>query len=343
VSAGDSDALAGREMLRVRNGRGDATTIEDAVIVYVWGSRGILRATQDGLDELRAVSAEAVALHDGTARLLAELEPAAKVVRDGLPDARLWVGLGIDGTIDAYRAGKLSAQQVIARYTLVAALCQRLGVEVLVLNGEGKWALEPGDVRTRDDMRALADQLGRAMRVAAPDVVLALSSFGRLGYHARVRPLIEGLTPHCSIFTGQSYAARAGDVKPGVLPAVIAADERSQDATERQGWHRDDTSEGGEDDSHDDLDRIPTVQAHKTAPLDLARVLVARPFVLVWSVPTIAEGGRADAQGLEAMRVAAAIRRYAPPRVENFQRAHGLKADGVLGPITYARALAASP
>jgi hypothetical protein len=340
MGAGDSDALAGREMLRVRNGRGDAVTVLDAIVVYVWGSRGVLRATQDGLDELRAVDAQCVALHSGTADLLANLEPAAKVVREGLPGVRLWVGLGIDGTIDAYRAGKLNAQQVIARYTQVARLCQRLGAEVLVLNGESKWAIERGDVRTRDDIRALADQLGRAIRVEAPDVVLALSSFGRLGYHANVRPLIEGLTPHCSFFTGQSYAARPGPVRPGLLPAVIAADERSQEATERQGWHRDDTSESGEDDSHDDLDRVPTVQAHKTAPLDLARLLVERPFVLVWSVPTIAEGGRADAAGLEAMRVAATIRRYAPPRVANFQRANGLKADGVLGPITYARALA---
>lgn len=344
MGAGDSDSLAGRSFLRVRSGNGEETSIIDAITVYVWGSKGVLKATRDGLNELRAVEASCVALHDGTARLLAELEPSTKLVREALDkhDVRVWCGLGIDGTIASYRAGKLTAAQVVTRYAEVATLCQRLGIEVLVLNGEGKWALSTGDVRTRDDMRALADMLGRAMAAAAPDVVLALSSFGALGYHADVRPLIEGLTPHCSVFTGQSYAARPGPVKPGVLPSVIARDERSQEATERQGWLRDDTSDAdGDDDSADDLDRIPTVQAHKTAKIDLARLLVARPFVLVWSVPTIAEGGRADADGIEAMRVARVLRGYLT--VADFQRHHGLKADGVLGPVTYAKALSVAP
>lgn len=340
MSAEDSAELAVRRTLLVRDGAGNERTLLDAIVLYAWSSKGVLRAACNGLDEMRMVQASCVALHSGTADLLSGLEPAVKVVRDGLGAraVRVWVGLGIDGTIAAYRAGKLSASQVVTRYAQVAALCQRLGVEVLVLNGEGKWALTKGDVRTSADMRSLADQLGRAMRAAAPDVVLALSSFGALGYHADVRPLIEGLTPHCSLFTGQSYAARPGPVQPGVLPDVLVRDERSQEATERQGWMRDDTSTDGADDSADDLDRIPTVQAHKTATIDLARALVQRSHVLVWSVPTIAEGGRADASGLEAIRVAQTIRGWAS--VEAFQRAHGLKADGVLGPLTYAAALA---
>ena len=339
MSDGDSDVLAGRLLLNVRNGRGEPCRLLDDVVIYAWSERGVLAAARDGLDELRAANATAVALHGGTADLLANLRPAVKVVRDGLGEGvRVWVGLGIDGTIASYRAGKLTAEQVVTRYAAVAALAEALGVEVLVLNGEGKWALAKNDARTSVDMQALADALGRAVSKAAPSVVLALSSFGRLGMHADIRALIEGLTPHCSIFTGQSYAARKGDPQPGVLPAILEADERSQLATIRQRWMRGDVP--GEDDPHDDLDRMPSVQSHKTVPLDLARALCRFPMVLVWSVPTIAEGGRTDAKGLEALRVAAAIRRYQWPYVETFQRANGLKADGVLGPKTYAQALA---
>lgn len=340
MSAGDSDALAGRLMLNVVTGAGDETSLLDDVVIYAWSERGVLAAARDGLDELRASKASTVALHGGTADLLANLRAASKVVRDGLgEDLRLWLGLGIDGTIAAYRAGKLTAEQVVKRYAEVAALAEALGTEVLVLNGEGKWALQQSDVRTAADMRALAGALGLAVRRAAPSVVLALSSFGRLGHHADIRPLIEGLTPHCSIFTGQSYAAKAGPVQPGVLPKILELDERSQLATIRQRWMRADVPGVDGDDPYDDLDRVPSVQAHKTAPLDLARALCRYPMVLVWSVPTIAEDGRADALGLEAMRVAAAIRRYAWPYIETFQRANGLKPDGVLGPRTYAQAL----
>ena len=162
--------------------------------------------------------------------------------------------------------------------------------------------------------------------------------------HANVLALIEGFTPYCGALSGQSYSARKGPVKPGVLPGVLARDEKSQEATERQGWHRADETEG--EDSPDDLDRFPTVQSHKTAPSDLCTVLCERTHALVWSVPMISESGRTDAEGLAALRAAAAIRRECgagPGTVRRFQAAHGLEPDGRAGPLTRAAAIGGEP
>jgi len=333
--------------IKCRNGRGDEVTINPALVVYVWGTKGIARAARDSIDELTSIRPDAVCLHGGTADLLANLERSLTVLRVALADhnreeARYWVGVGIDGSLDAWHAGKLSGPQVIERHAQLARLLARLGVEVIVLNGEGKWALRSGSTRSAADVRALASAVGRAYSMHAPSCVLALSSFGALGYHSDVRAMIEGLTPSCSIFTGQSYAARPGEVAKGVLPAVIARDEKSQGATERQGWIRPDVK--GED-SPDDLDRLPTVQAHQTHPSDLCTLLCERPHVLVWSVPMIAEGGRADAEGVAAMRAASVIRAECgsgPDAVREYQRAHGLEVDGRAGPATRGAALRVS-
>lgn len=328
--------------LLCRTGRGDAIRVNPACVLYVWSGAGLLAAARASLDELAYVGPDAVCLHSGTADLIASLAASWATIQrahgtDRVP-LRLWVGVGIDGAIEAWQQGKLTGEQVIARHVAVAKLLATLGVEVVVLNGESKWALIKDSKRSTADVRALADAIGRAYNEHAPDCVLALSSFGRLGYHSDVRALIEGLTPRCSIFTGQSYAARPGAPKPGVLPAVIEADGKSQNATVKQRWMRADVAgDASTSDSADDLDRLPTVQAHKTHAPDLERGVIALPHVLVWSVPTIAEGGRADQEGLDALRVACAIRRAGG--VREFQRMYGLKDDGVLGPLTRAKAM----
>lgn len=324
--------------LRVRNGAGDERTLNPTLAVYVWSTKGCAVAARDSVDELTRCRPDAVVLHGGTADLLANLPRALTVLRVALDDPqradlRYWVGVGIDGALDAWHAGKLSAAQVVARHVEVARLLERSGIEVAVLNGEGKWAIRAGSIRKREDVLALASAVGHAYATHAPSVVLALSSFGALGYHADVRALIEGLTAHCSLFTGQSYAARPGEVVKGVLPAILERDERSQGATVRQGWMRDDASP----DTADDLDRVPTVQFYQTHPSDLCTVLVQRAHIAGWAFPTLREGGRADESGLEALQAALAIRAEHGCGVEAiraFQRAHRLAVDGRAGPET---------
>lgn len=343
---GDSNIFA--HALWMRSGDGQPRYISPCLAAYVWTASTTLDvAARDAVDELVRIRPNVVIPHAGTGALLRYLPRAvgtllsALDVRD-LPPVRLWVGVGIDGTLDAWHAGKLSDAQVLARHVEVAQMIATMGVEAIVLNGESKWAIRAGSIRKTADVRRLADALGKTYATHAPECVLLLSSFGALGYHSDVRALIEGLTPHCGAFTGQSYAARPGEVIKGVLPAILERDERSQEATERQSWMRPDEPEANGDESADDLDRLPTVQAHKTHPSDLCTVAVELPHVLVWSVPTIKEGGRADEEGLQALEAASAIRREVgtgPGAVARFQRAHGLAVDGRAGPATRAESL----
>lgn len=345
--SGDANVFAGA--IDVRTGGGSETYLNPALVAYVWDTSGnCAEAARESVDELVRVWPDAVCPHGGTSDLLANLPGALDVLRKALArpdrsDPECWVGVGIDGMLDAWQAGKLTDAQVIARHRQVAQLLERLGVRVAVLNGEGKWALASGSVRTLKAIHALASAIGQTYREHAPSVVLMLSSYGRLGMHARVRALIEGLTPHCSAYTGQSYAARAGEVKRGILPTILELDERSQNATVRQGWMRPDVAgDAHTTDTPDDLDRIPTVQAHKTNTTDLCTALCERYHVLVWSVPTIKEGGRADEEGLQALEAASRIRAAVGPGpgcVRRFQKAHGLAEDGIAGPLTRAAAL----
>lgn len=330
--------------LAVRTGDGTQRALAPALIGYVWGERGLAESTRLALDDLRTWRPDAVCLHGGTTELLADLRRCVAAVRlagDAIGwRPRIWVGIGIDGGVQAYRKGTRTAESLATRYAEVARLAGELGAEVLVPNGEGRWAEERGDVRTRGDVRALADSVGRAIRTAAPGAVLALSSFGALGYHADVRALIEGLTPHCSLFTGQSYVVVPGGAAKGALDHALARDDRSQEATVREGWIRADDREG--EDSPDDLDRIPSVQAYKTPPTDLCRVASERPHLLCWSLPLLDEGGRADEAGMQALTAARVIRAEVgagPGAVARYQRAHGLEADGSPGPVTRAHAL----
>ena len=345
---GDGNIFKGA--LIVRTGDGSETHINPCIAAYVWHPGGIAEGVRLSIDNLRELRPDAVVLHSGTADLLANLRRAVAATRLALdgPGQSLdvWVGLGIDGTIEAWRNGKLTNAQVVTRYTAVATLCEAIGwIKVLVLNGESKWALKPGNARSVADVKQLAHELGEAMVKAAPSIVFALSSFGRLGHHADVRALIEGLTPHCSVFTGQSYAARPGAPVKGVLPAILKKDESSQEATERQGWLRPDDVDADGDDVADDLDRVATVQGHKTNPTDLCKAACERYHIIVWALPMLDEHGRFDREGLDAIRAALAIRRHwtgaGPGSVAAYQREVGLvPIDGVPGKGTRAHALA---
>lgn len=332
--------------LAVRTGDGSPAVLPPALVLYAWGAKGISAALRDGFDELRAVRPDALAIHGTTADLSANLvksvaDFARRSIAARYAVPRLWVGVGIDGTVSAWRRGQLATSQVLERHRAVARAVAKITAEAVIANGEAAWARDSQTTRTRDEIRDLAQRIARVYREECPRAVLGLSTFGRLGAHADVRPMIEGFSSSCSLLTGQSYAAEPGPVVPGRLPTRLAADERSQLATVREGWMRADLSAAdGADVDPDDLDRLPTIQAHKVYKIDTARVASERSHVALWSVPLVAEGGRADDDGIEAAIVARVIR--AAGGVREFQRRATLKPDGVLGPKTFAAALARS-
>lgn len=329
--------------LLVRDGAGNARTLSPSTIVYLWDKDGPLDGARDARDELLALRPDVVVVHDAPSKLLSQAREAVRIVREVLPGVRIGLGIGADGTVDDWRLGRATADDVVRPLVRVAALAQDLRAELAVWNCEAGWKDSATDNRSESEIEALADRCGREVRAAAPAVVHGLSTYDQPNYHAAMKPLLKGWVKHCAIFTGQSYVAVPGEAPRGALPKRLEAGVKTQALIARLGWIPADELLA---DVPTDTDRIPTVQGHKTHKLDLARAVATLPHWLMWSVPSVAEGGRVDAAGIEAIRVGLVIRAEVGPSagaVRAYQARHRLAADDVLGPRTYAHALARAP
>jgi hypothetical protein len=332
--------MSAPDSLLVRDGAGNPRTLAPALLVYLWDKDGPLDGARDARDELLALRPEIVVIHDSPSKLLAQAREAVRIVRETLPGVRIGLGIGADGTVDDWRLGRASADDVVRPLVRIAALAQDLGAELAIWNCEAGWKDSAADHRSEAEIEALADRCGREVRAAAPSVVHGLSTYDQPNYHAAMKPLLKGWVKHCSLFTGQSYVAVPGEPPRGALPKRLAAGDKAQGLIARLGWIPADELIA---DVPTDTDRVPTLQGHKTHKLDLAAAVATLRHLLLWSVPSVPEGGRVDAAGLEAIRVGMQIRAEVgpgPQAVRAYQTRHGLAADGALGPITYAHALA---
>lgn len=316
------------------NGRGEPVEVRPGLMVYVWGSHGLLAALDAARDELDAIRPAGVVLHASPSELLRDLRRAVSRTRQRHPSARVWVGVGLDGTVGQWRQGERTADDVIAPLRRVAELCESLAVEVVVWNGESQWKDSPNDRVTAAQIETLADDAGRACVKAAPSCVHWLSSFDQPNLHGALRAFLRGFTRWVSCYTGQAYVAQAGGAPRGALDRRLDAAARGQELAERAGYLPDDVTGV---DVAGDVDRVPTIQGHATHLADLARAAAELPHVLVWSAPMVSEGGRLDPVGLRALRFARVVRDSGLTVVE-WQRAKGLVPDGVVGPRTLAAA-----
>lgn len=355
----DLDALA----LRVITGDGTPALIAPGHIVYLWSgdtrtnsgaAPGALRAAfDDARDELLAIRPDGVCIHGAPSQLLNRgddgvlaLEWCAREIRALLPGVRIWVGVGGDGWIGQLRAGTATRAQVMQPLQRVAVLARQLGAEAIVWDFETEWKHASGDKLSRLELDAFSRELMATLCALAPKCAHIVSSFDHVGFHMAM-PWAALLDGNVTGFTAQNYVAIAGETAPrGLLKARIVNASKSQDAARAQGkFPADEHGADGVDTSHNDVDVFATVQLYGTDELDLAIELVAAPVVQSWSVPLVREGGRADARGLRAAQVARVIRNAAGPgpgAIARYQATTGgaLKADGVLGPKTFAFALA---
>jgi hypothetical protein len=352
-----------RLALRVITGDGAPSTIPPGHIVYTWAgdgrtnagaAPGALRAAlEDARDELLAIRPDGVCVHGAPSQLLSRgddgltaIEWCAPEIRALLPGVRIWVGVGGDGWIGQLRAGKATRAQVMQPLQRVAALARQLGAESIVWNFESQWKHASGDKLTLADLDAFSRELMESLCALAPKCAHIVSSFDHVGFHMAM-PWAALLDGNVTGFTAQNYVAVAGDSAPrGLLQARIVKASKSQDAARAQGkFPADERGTDGVDTSHNDVDVFSTVQLHGTDEIDLANALVNASVIQSWSVPLVREGGRADARGVRAAQVARVIRNAVGPgdgAIARFQAASGgaLKADGVLGPKTFAFALA---
>ena len=320
--------------LKQRTGNSAPRAMSQGLGLYVWSASGIAAALDAAHDEIESIAPAFIVLHDGPTSLLRSLPSLVARVRRRHPSVRIWVGVGLDGTVGQWRKGERTATQVIEPLRKVAELCERLTIETIVWNGESQWKDAPDDRVVLADIEALADATGSAVTSAAPSVTHWLSSFDQPNLHGALRAFLRGFTRWASAYTGQAYVAQAGGAPRGALDRRLNAAARGQELAERAGYLPDDATDV---DDALDVDRVPTIQGHATHLADLARAAADLPFLIVWAAPLVSEGGRLDASGLLALRFASRVRDSGLSVIE-WQRAKGLTPDGVVGPKSLAAA-----
>lgn len=335
MSEGDSDANAGRHWLSVLDGSGQERTITETLALTLWDPKGLRDALAKSEALLAEVQPDAIQLHAGPRDLLRNGEAVAIAVRALCPEARLWIGVGADGTVDDYAEDRATAAQVIDPLARVAALAQSLGAELLVLDPEGQWKRARGK-----NSEGLARDVSLTCAERSPDVIQAVTTYDHPSFHASF-PWRGFLGPgsKASLFLPQVYA---GAVKAGqqmvaphrrALPRRSEASLASIRAAVRAGMLRAAERDAqGLDTSSRDLDVAPYVQGHSVNEHGTGQLLIESPVACVWAAMA-----RMDRAGLAALARAARVRRarFARPGVvREIQRDLALEADGWLGPLT---------
>ena len=303
------------------------------VVVTLWPS-GSMASTVDAahpmLERLRARAADgdlAVCVHDP---INGDERPLLNLVK-GL-GLRLWSAWGANPLVRVARQrGIAAAAGQAERWAMGAAA---VGAEVVEPNGErsGKgnlndWVIDaPGDAEL---LPRLASAVIDACRRGAPSAAVSWTSHDIHRYHPLPWPTIlgpDGVDLHAAQFYAadtstparethtdarRRLAAHTADI--GRL--VAAGDCRPELAPGGRGW-------------------TPYGQVHSMTAAGAAIVLDAADTVRAWALPT-----RCDEEGLRAIEAVLVARREtgrSAGAIARWQAAHGLAADGVLGPVTLA-------
>jgi len=309
---------------------------------------------RDAVNEIRAIVPDRLIIHGSPSEIKhdgrAAIDLGASVMRELWSDKgstngydRLALGIGGDGWADDWRYGRATEAQVIEPLVAAVSMAYAMGVRFFVPNMEAAWKDDNGgkDLRSLEEIEALATRVAQAMATVAPEALFALSTYDLPKYHASMRAVIRPFSRLFPLLTGQTYVAETGVPRRGLLPGRIDAFRREIVAAAERGWRTGDTVDGA--DLYTDCDGFPSCQGHQTDPRDLAKAAIENDHIAIWSAPSIVdqgrrEDGRLDAQGVRALMLAAVVRSLGyigEGAVAAFQAAMGLEPDGKVGPATF--------
>lgn len=319
-----------------RTGNGCPRTLDPGVAVYVWTAKGLRAAWAASKDVLARAQPPIVILHGPPSSITsAHFAGVVAEVRAVLPNARIWLGVGGDGFAAQYRAGKVTAEQVIAPLVACALVAAAFGFELILWDFEAAWKLAAKgatvpDVRSREQLYALAKRVITEAAKAAPDAIHGIVCYDIPTLHRAFPWAAFFVDTAVSLFAYMAYSAD-GTPDVGELLARVAWAQREQEKAEGQGLIPDDVTGV---DVPGDVDRVPAIQLHGIAQRDQVTVLAEHSLVLAWTLPLTSAGGRADPSGVEALEAGLRLRAEVgggPGAVARYQAAHGLVPDKVVG------------
>jgi hypothetical protein len=307
------------------------TCVAPGVALTLWHGAGLAAAVSDAraVSLLREARPEIVQLHSAPTGYKRWGAGAVRTVREALPGARLWFGVGCDGWARDVASNKRSVAEVVAVFIDVAKRAVDAGAELIVWNAEGAYK----------DPRVVSSGLARAIVATCaarfPALPQGHTAYDHPTYHSGYdwRGWLGPGSP-VVLALPQVYAAgdtEAAGYKPhvrGRLPAREARALASWKTAVRNGWIKPDV----EPDVPDDLDWRPYLQIHHVSVADTVRALCQYDVAAAWAAPT-----RMDAEGRLSVVAACEMRRrgfVGPGAVRRFQSSVGLVADDVCGPRT---------
>lgn len=253
---------------------------------------------------------------------------AAALVRQINPSARVWLGLPANylSRLDLSRGREAVAVEV----QRVARVALAMGAELVEINGEGAsdgtvagdWTSAPTDDREARRLGSLAVVILETLRAElGARAAIGWTSHDMPGFRLPWAEILSRVDLH----SPQHYPAQAGRmVAQRELERRIAASSGRWEALA-------DRSEVPADAVPYGTRWSPYLQGWGHTVGALVWGLCEAPVVRLWACP-----GSWSPEALTALQLAGQIRAAVGTSVEAWQRAHGLKPDGVVGPATLA-------
>lgn len=295
----------------------------------IWHPNGATIGWRRSRDLMLQAKPETIQIHSWAAHEIAE------TVRKDLPGVRILVGVGIDGVARDVGSGRMGISKGVETLVQLAEKANRAGAEAIVWNAEAAWKVSAQS----NEGKRLADLISSfltGVQRACPNLLQWHTAYDHPHYHSSYMwQNFLGPDSPVSASLPQVYAAPG----EGVMARRKGLERREERALDswaiavRKGWIKADAPEGTPADVRD-VDWHPYYQAHHVSVVDTVESAVGRPTVCLWAYPT-----RSDRDGELALLALCALKRlgyWKRDGVKAFQKASGLKDDGVVGPMTLA-------